>query len=184
MNRAFVSCLLILSVWGCESSSPNESEAGGAARGAAASTAAGRDERAHGLFTPGQLKWKPAPSSLPRGAEAAILEGDPSRSGFFAMRIRFPDGYKIPPHWHPNQERVTVLKGTFHLGQGESFSADSARALPVGTYSTMPPGMRHFAFADGETEIQLATIGPWAIRYVNPADDPRQAGPATGAAAR
>jgi quercetin dioxygenase-like cupin family protein len=90
------------------------------------------------------------------------------------MRLRFPAGYRVPPHWHPRPERVTVISGVLHLGLGEKFDERGAQALPAGSYVFMEPGMRHFAWFEGETVLQLATQGPWAINYINPADDPRQ----------
>jgi hypothetical protein len=38
----------------------------------------------------------------------------------------------------------------------------------------MPARMHHFAWAGDETVVQLHGLGPWEIRYLNPADDPRQ----------
>jgi hypothetical protein len=125
------------------------------------------------MYAPSEIKWQPGPPSLLPGAQMAILEGDPSQSGFFAMRLRFPDGYKVMPHWHPRQERVTIISGTLNLGMADTYDPSKVHALTAGSYSTMPAGMRHFGFAKGATEIQLATNGPWAINYVNPADDPR-----------
>ncbi|HEV8291180.1 MAG TPA: cupin domain-containing protein [Tepidisphaeraceae bacterium] len=128
----------------------------------------------HQIIRPDQIQWKDAPPSLPPGAKAAVLEGDPSKEGYFAMRVMLPDGYRIPPHWHPGVERLTVISGTFHLGHGEKFDRDATQALPAGTYSYMQPGMRHFAWAEGATILQISTVGPWGITYVNPSDDPRQ----------
>jgi anti-sigma factor ChrR (cupin superfamily) len=137
---------------------------------AAAHSAAGAH---HILVLPDDVEWRDAPPSLPSGAKVAILEGDPAKPGFFAMRAKMPDGYRVPPHWHPGVERVTVLSGTFHLGGGEKFDKAAGRAMPAGTYSSMPPGMKHFGWAEGETIIQIATEGPWGITYVDPNDDPR-----------
>lgn len=131
-------------------------------------------EPKHELYTPNKLVWTQGPPSLPAGVKAVVLEGDPAKEGYFALRLLMPDGYTIPPHWHPQQERVTVISGTLHLGMGEKYDRDAAPALPAGSYASMEPGMRHFAWAEGPTIIQLATIGPWGITYVNPADDPRQ----------
>jgi len=127
----------------------------------------------HILVLPDAVEWHDAPPSMPRGAKVAVLEGDPAKPGFFAMRAKMPDGYRIGPHWHPGVERVTVLAGTFHLGNGEKFDKSAARAMPAGTYSSMQPGMKHFGWAEGETIIQVATEGPWGITYVDPNDDPR-----------
>lgn len=90
------------------------------------------------------------------------------------MRLKLPSGYRIPPHTHPNVERVTVISGTFNLGMSGTFDQAAAHALPAGSYTFMQPGMKHFAWADGETVVQITTIGPWKINYVNPADDPRR----------
>lgn len=89
------------------------------------------------------------------------------------MRIKMPDGFRISPHWHPNVERVTVLSGTFKLGSGEIFDANNTKALLPGSYTAMPPEMRHYAVADGETVIQLTSVGPWIINYVDKNNDPR-----------
>jgi len=122
-----------------------------------------------------QVQWKPAPASLPPGAQAALLEGDPSKPGLFTMRISMPDGYRIPPHSHPGVERVTVLSGSFYLGQGDRFDESAGKLMPAGAYTSMPPGMHHYAWAKGPTVVQISTIGPWGITYINPADDPRNA---------
>ena len=128
-----------------------------------------------GFYPPAEVKWKDGPASLPAGAKFAVLEGDPAKEGPFVMRLWLPDGFRIPPHWHPKVERVTVVSGTFNLGMGEKFDQSATRAMPAGTFGFWPAGMRHFAWAKGETVLQLHGIGPWMITYVNPADDPRNA---------
>lgn len=128
-----------------------------------------------GIYTPSQMPWKPGPASLPAGAQVAVLEGDPAKSGFFTLRLRLPDGYKIPPHWHPKVEHVTVISGTFNLGMGSKFDQNATREMPAGTFGFWPAGMNHFAWAKGETVLQLHGFGPWSIHYINPADDPRNA---------
>jgi hypothetical protein len=45
--------------------------------------------------------------------------------------------------------------------------------MPAGGYAVLPANMRHFAFARTAVTVQIAGIGPFAITYVNPADDPR-----------
>jgi len=125
------------------------------------------------LFVPGDIEWKAGPDSLAPGAKVAILEGDPAAEGFFTMRVMLPDGYRVAPHWHPKTERLTIISGTLNLGTGDRFDAAATRALPAGTYSSMPPKMTHFAWTTGETVLQLSSIGPWQVIYVDPADDPR-----------
>ena len=127
---------------------------------------------AHKMFTPADIQWTDAPPVLPAGAKAALLEGDPSKPGYFAMRLKVPDGYRIQPHWHPVTERVTVLSGTLNIGLGDTFDETQGHAMPTGTYATMRAKVHHYAWATGETEIQLTTTGPWKLVYVNPKDDP------------
>jgi quercetin dioxygenase-like cupin family protein len=132
------------------------------------------NEKDHVVVTPDKIKWGPAPPTLPPGAQIAVLVGDPKEKGPYTMRVKLPDGYKVPPHWHPSDENVTVLQGTFHIGRGEKFDAAATQELPAGSYMRMPKTMRHFAFAKGETILQLHGMGPFEINYVNPADDPRK----------
>ena len=129
------------------------------------------------VVLPDQVSWGPAPPILPAGAKAAVLEGDPKRPGPFTMRVSFPDGYRIPPHFHPAQERVTVIQGTFRVGMGDKFDASALSSLPAGSYVSMQPGTHHFGQAQGATIIQVNGIGPWKLTYLNPADDPRKATP-------
>lgn len=128
----------------------------------------------HLTFAPDAVDWRPGPASLASGAQFAVLEGDPARAGVFTMRLKLPDGFVIRPHSHPNVERVTVLGGTFRLGAGAQVDPASAQRLPSGSYTSMPPGMVHYAIAEGETIVQLTSVGPWVINYVDPKDDPRK----------
>jgi quercetin dioxygenase-like cupin family protein len=128
----------------------------------------------HQQYTPQDIKWTPAPASFPRGAEAALLYGDPAREGPFVLRLRFPAGYRIAPHRHTGAEILTVISGTFVYGAGEVADASKAQPLPAGSFTAMPAGMPHFAHADGVTVVQLNSMGPWSITYVNPNDDPRR----------
>ena len=71
------------------------------------SLAAGQKKNPGGswaLYVPGEVAWKAGPESLAPGAKVAILEGDPSKEGFFTMRLLLPDGYRVAPHWHPRVE--------------------------------------------------------------------------------
>ena len=102
------------------------------------------------------------------------LESNPLEPGVFTMRLKFPDGYTISPHTHPNVEHVTVLSGNFLLGKGENMDKANTERLEAGSYTSMPPEMIHFVFIEGETVVQLTSVGPWEINYVNlEQDDPR-----------
>jgi quercetin dioxygenase-like cupin family protein len=128
----------------------------------------------HKLVTPQEIKWGPAPPSVPAGAQAAILYGDPGKDGMFALRLKVPKDYHIPPHTHPKPEIVTVVSGTARLGMGPKADRAKAQVLPAGSFFALPPGSAHFLFADEETVVQITTTGPWGVDYVNPKDDPRQ----------
>ncbi|MEY2488399.1 MAG: hypothetical protein QOC70_341 [Verrucomicrobiota bacterium] len=129
----------------------------------------------HKIFAPADIKWVDAPPSLPSGAKMAVLEGDPTKPGPFTIRLQAPDGYKIPAHTHPTDERVTVISGTFHLGMADKFDEAAGHEMVAGSFALMPAGMKHFAWATGETVVQVHSTGPFVIKYVNPADDPRNA---------
>jgi mannose-6-phosphate isomerase-like protein (cupin superfamily) len=128
---------------------------------------------AQNAFTPDQVKYGPAPPSLPAGAQLAVLEGDPmASSGDFTVRLKMPDGYKIPPHTHPNRENVTVLSGTIKVGMGDQFDATKMMSFGVGSFAYLDPSMHHYAAASGETVIQIHGMSPLKLNYINPADDP------------
>ncbi|WP_042776099.1 cupin domain-containing protein [Sinorhizobium fredii] len=131
-------------------------------------------EDAHTIIVPNEVKWAPAPKILPAGAETAVLFGDPTKEGLFALRLKVPSGYAVPPHTHSANEVVTVISGTINLGMGETADRSAAKALPAGSFFALPPGMAHFAYFDEETVVQITTNGPWGIKYVNPADDPQK----------
>lgn len=133
-----------------------------------------QDHSSHVMISSDQVKWGPAPPSLPPGAQLAVLDGDPSKVGApFTMRVKFPGGYKVPPHWHPIDENVVVLKGVLMMGVGEKFNEAGAREMREGTFAKMPKETRHFAWTKAETIIQVHGIGPFEVTYVNAADDPR-----------
>ncbi len=143
--------------------------------------AAAQDQKpssSHVMVEAAQLKWGPAPPVLNKGAQAAVLSGDPSTAGPFVIRLKLPAGYKVAPHWHPTDENVTVLSGTFSLGMGETFDAKATKPLTAGGYALLPAEMRHFAWTKNGATIQVHGMGPFVLNYVNPADDPSKGAPA------
>jgi hypothetical protein len=126
-------------------------------------------------YTPAEMQWGEGPPFLPAGAKLAVLEGDPGKAGAFTVRLRLPDGYAIAPHWHPTREQVTVISGTFNIGMGDTLDKTKTAALPAGSFGFVNPKMHHYAYTTGETELQVQGMGPFAVHYVNAADDPRKA---------
>lgn len=128
----------------------------------------------HVMVLPDQIKWGPAPPSLPSGAQAAVIDGDPATAGMFTIRVKFPDGYAVPPHSHPTDEYVTVLSGTLMAGLGDKADAGAMHTLAAGGFAKMPGRTNHYVRAKGETVIQVSGMGPFVVNYVNPNDDPRK----------
>jgi hypothetical protein len=120
------------------------------------------------------IKWGPAPPDLPKGAELAIMHGDPSKKAVFSIRLKLPAGYKIPPHWHSKDEQLTILSGTFVLHMGDTMEAP-ASTLTAGGFHFLPAKMHHAAETKGETILQIDGTGPFDIHYLNPADNPNPA---------
>jgi anti-sigma factor ChrR (cupin superfamily) len=133
----------------------------------------------HKIVHFGDLKWTP----IFKGCDLASVAGDPNAEGTpFVVRIRCADGSKIPAHWHPTDENVTVLKGTFLVGMGESFDEAKLQTMNVGNFATMPKEMRHYGMAKGETIVQVHGAGPFKVNWVNPSDvQPPDAAPTAAA---
>jgi quercetin dioxygenase-like cupin family protein len=112
----------------------------------------------------------PASPALPTGAQGAVLVGDPAKEGLYVVRVKFPAGYKVAPHSHPNDENVTVISGTFHIGIGDKFDDTKGQALKPGGFAQAPKGVKHYAWASQETIIQLHGMGPQNLTYVNAAE--------------
>ena len=134
----------------------------------------------HKIVRFGDLKWTP----IIKGCDLAVVAGDPNaEGGAFVVRLRCEDGAKVPAHWHPTDENVTVLKGTFLVGMGETFDEKKLMTMNPGNFVTMPKEMRHFATCKGETIVQAHGVGPFKVNWVNPSDvvPPDTAGKAAAA---
>jgi len=123
---------------------------------------------------PQPFVWTKAPAAYPAGAEIMLIEGDSTKAAPFTLRFRFPDGYKLPPHQHPIDERVTVIQGAFVIGMGTSGKRETANEMPAGSFVFIPNLTQHYVFAKGLTIVQVNGVGPSGIMYVDPADDPRK----------
>jgi quercetin dioxygenase-like cupin family protein len=124
-----------------------------------------------------KLQWGPAPPSLPAGARFAVVSGDPGKPGPFAIQLSLPNGYTVPPHWHPTDEHVTVKSGHFRYGMGDTIDKKAMKSLRPGQSGNLPANMHHYAMARGKTVIAIDSNGPFQITYVNPSDDPRKMKP-------
>jgi hypothetical protein len=120
------------------------------------------------------LTWGPAPAAFPAGAKMAVESGDPSKSGEFVVRLSFPAGYKIPPHWHPTAEHVHIRSGEFLVGMGDALDQSKTMKMAAGDTGSIGAKMHHFAIAPVPTVLSIRAEGPFAMTYVNAADDPRK----------
>ena len=148
--------------------------AGASALALVASPALAQANRTGGTAAAESLTWGPAPAVFPSGAKMAVESGDPSKAGEFVVRLSMPANYRIPPHWHPTDEHVTIRSGTFLVGMGDTLSAAKTKAMTPGDSGSIPAKMHHFALAKTPTVLSIRAEGPFAMTYVNPADDPQR----------
>ena len=125
------------------------------------------------ILRAGSLAWQPE-KSLPSGAESVVLEGDPSKPGLVILRLKMPDGYRIPPVWHPAADRFTVLSGTYHLGVGAKFDKDKTVALGAGDFAWLSPAAPHYGWCTGATVLEITGIGPFITNQVKADNDSRR----------
>ena len=134
-----------------------------------------QETKTHISLNAAEVKWGPAPPSVPRGVQLAVISGNPAAAGPFVIRLKLPAGQRIAPHWHPGDEHVTVLTGNVAFGMGEKFDQSAMKELSPGGYALMPAEMRHFAMAKSAAVLQVHGMGPFVLNYVNPGDDPSKA---------
>jgi quercetin dioxygenase-like cupin family protein len=114
-------------------------------------------------ITPAEkLSWGPA-AGLPPGAQVAVLYGDPTAKGPFAIRLKFPAGYEIPTHSHPTDELITVISGGGRMAFGENASAGDAQPLALGAFMDLPAGAWHHLWIDADTVVELHSTGPFEV---------------------
>ena len=126
----------------------------------------------HVVFQPNTIKWGDPPPSLPPGAKIAVVAGDPSMAGPFVIRAQVPAGYKVPPHWHPGDENLTILSGTVAMAMGDTWDDSKLETVPAGGYVAIPAQMHHMFLAKSAATFQVHGMGPFVVNYINPADDP------------
>lgn len=127
------------------------------------------------MHDPDTLKWGAPPPVLPRGAQLAVLDGDPHKPGPYVIRLKMPPGYRIPPHWHSNPENVTVISGKLMLGMGDTVDKKAAQELKTGGFHSIGAKVHHYAYSDSGAVVQIHGEGPFDITYINPADNPEPA---------
>jgi len=115
---------------------------------------------------PNEIVWKAPPVSP--GPETAVTYGDPTKAGVYVMRVKFPSGFKLMPHFHPDEWRTgVILSGTYYFGIGEQWDESKLKSYPAGTFFSEPKGTPHFVWAkDGEVIVQFTAMGPTGITRI------------------
>ena len=111
------------------------------------------------------LGFAPAPG-LPPGAEIAVLYGDPAKEGPFTVRFKFPAGYAIATHSHPNRRIPDrdLRQGTHGLRRRTPSEA-KAEPLAPGSFTSLPAGAWHRLWIDADTVVELPhSTGPFGVK--------------------
>ena len=116
------------------------------------------------VWEPESIKWE---FDRPQGCKLALLEGDMNTPGVpFTYAFFMPDGVWFPPHAHPSDARVTVVKGTLLLGHGTKLDKAAARTIELGSTAFVPAELPHFEGSKGETIIIGSAVPPWGTTFV------------------
>jgi quercetin dioxygenase-like cupin family protein len=174
--RSLAAAVAVASITGCTAGAKKIEASGSGVKASGVALAAGQTAEAlssHAIVTPAKIKWLNFPIGG-RGVKAAVIAGDPDKPGPFVLRIKSPARTRVAPHWHPGDEHVTVLSGTFAVGMGDVFDWKKLTVLPAGSYALLPREVHHFALSKTATVVQVHGMGPFQVNFVNPADDPRK----------
>jgi hypothetical protein len=102
----------------------------------------------------------------------AVLDGDPKAEDLFTVRFRVSDTFVMPPHWHPKDERVTVISGTAAVAFGADSDRQGAVEFGPGDYYVNARHAIHKVWIEGPTVIQITGIGPWKAVPIQEAAPP------------
>ena len=115
---------------------------------------------------PDEVRWF-TPPYYRDGRQRARMYGDSSRGGAWVDRVKMPAGMRVPAHKHPHDELVTVIEGTWYLGQGERFDQARLKGYPAGSFIVIPAGVPHFIAAkDVAVIVQLGGNGKFGTDYL------------------
>lgn len=133
---------------------------------ASATTGTGQAKKEVVGLTPEQVRWF-TPSYYKDGRQRAQLYGESSQGGAWIDRVRIPAGARVLAHTHPQDELVTVIEGTWYLGEGERFDPAKLKGYPAGSFIVIPAGVSHFVAAkEGGAIVQLSGTGKFGTDYV------------------
>jgi len=117
-------------------------------------------------LTADEVRW-PTPPYYNDGRQRAQLFGDSSRGGAWIDRVKIPDGARVLAHTHPQDELVTVIKGTWFVGEGAKFDTTRLKGYAEGSFIVIPAGTPHFvATREGMVVVQLNGTGKFQTNYL------------------
>ena len=117
-------------------------------------------------LTPDKVPWF-TPSYYSDGRQRARLFGDSSEGGIWIDRVKIPAGARVLAHTHAEDELVTVIEGTWYLGEGPKFDVAKLRGYPAGSFIVIPAGTPHFVAAQkGTVVVQLNGVGKFQTDYL------------------
>jgi len=95
------------------------------------------------------------------GSANAVLVGDPTKPGFYAVMTKWHGGHMSRPHFHPNDRYITVLSGTWWVGTGTKYSPDTTTPIPAGSFVTHVGKQIHYdGSKEGDTVLLIMGEGP------------------------
>ena len=116
------------------------------------------------VIEPAQLPWQTF-STLPQGAKAAILGGNPAKPGAFAISVRLPKGFRGKPHYHPYDACILVISGKLWIGTGKTFDKTKLKPISRGQFFIIPARTPHFERTKRKTILLVIAKGPWFTKY-------------------
>ena len=124
-------------------------------------------------LTPTDMKWTSQGALAAPGLEQLNLIGDPGKPGPYTLRLKFPKGFRVAPHTHPDSREVTVLSGVFATGYGESFDNTKLKLLPAGSFYTEPANVPHYIEIEEDAVLQVSGTGPSGRKFIVPPEIPK-----------
>jgi len=122
---------------------------------------------------PVEMQWTTQGGLAAPGMEQLNLVGDPAKPGPYTLRLKFPKGFRIAPHTHPDSREVTIVSGTFATGYGETVDAAKLKILPAGSFYTEPANVPHYIEIKEDVILQVSGMGPSGRRFIGSTDGPK-----------
>jgi len=123
-------------------------------------------------LTQAEMKWTSQGALAAPGLEQSNLVGDPTKPGPYTLRLKFPKGYRVAPHTHPDSREVTVLSGVFATGYGEEFDSAKLKVLAAGSFYTEPANVPHYIEIKEDVVLQVSGTGPSGRKFIVPPNTP------------